>query len=169
MAPEPHPIDLLEPMLQENSGRFVIFPIKHAALWKMFKKAQASFWTSEEIDLANDMVDYQKLSKDEQHFIKHVLAFFAASDGIVNENLVERFCSEVQIPEARFFYGFQIMIENVHSETYSLLIDEYVTDKAEKEHLFNALETVPCVRKKAEWALRWIGESKRFAERLAAT
>ena len=168
MAPEPHPIDLLEPMLQENSGRFVIFPIKHAALWKMFKKAQASFWTSEEIDLANDMVDYQKLSKDEQHFIKHVLAFFAASDGIVNENLVERFCSEVQIPEARFFYGFQIMIENVHSETYSLLIDEYVTDKAEKEHLFNALETVPCVRKKAEWALRWIGESKRFAERLVA-
>ena len=105
---------------------------------------------------------------DEQFFIKHVLAFFAASDGIVNENLVERFCSEVQYPEARFFYGFQIMIENVHSETYSLLIDTYVKDKAEKMHLFNALETVPCVRKKADWALRWIEDSSRFAERLVA-
>ena len=121
-----------------------------------------------QVDLAHDMNDWEKLSKDEQHFIKHVLAFFAASDGIVNENLVERFCSEVQYPEARFFYGFQIMIENVHSETYSLLIDTYVKDKAEKMHLFNALETVPCVRKKADWALRWIEGSSRFAERLVA-
>lgn len=163
-----HPADLAEPMLQENASRFVIFPIKHKELWLMFKKAQASFWTAEEIDLSNDLRDWEGLGEDEQHFIKHVLAFFAASDGIVNENLVERFCSEVQYPEARFFYGFQIMIENVHSETYSLLIDTYVRDKAEKHHLFNALETVPCVRKKAEWAMRWITQSRRFAERLVA-
>ena len=163
-----HPADLKEPMLQENASRFVIFPIKHNELWLMFKKAQASFWTAEEIDLANDRNDWEKLTDNEQFFIKHVLAFFAASDGIVNENLVERFCSEVQYPEARFFYGFQIMIENVHSETYSLLIDTYVRDKAEKMHLFNALETVPCVRKKADWALKWINNSSRFAERLVA-
>ncbi len=131
MPLEPHPDDLAEPMLQENASRFVIFPIKHKELWLMFKKAQASFWTAEEIDLANDLRDWEGLQPDEQHFIKHVLAFFAASDGIVNENLVERFCGEVQYPEARFFYGFQIMIENVHSETYSLLIDTYVKDKAE--------------------------------------
>jgi ribonucleoside-diphosphate reductase beta chain len=168
MALTPHPDDLNEPMLQENASRFVIFPIKHDNLWLMFKKAQASFWTAEEIDLANDLNDWEKLSNDEQYFIKHVLAFFAASDGIVNENLVERFCSEVQYPEARFFYGFQIMIENVHSETYSLLIDTYVKNKAEKMHLFNALETVPCVKKKADWALRWIQDSTRFAERLVA-
>ena len=163
-----HPDDLNEPMLQENESRFVIFPIKHHDLWTMFKKAQASFWTAEEIDLAMDMRDWDTLNDDEQHFVKHVLAFFAASDGIVNENLVERFCAEVQYPEARFFYGFQIMIENVHSETYSLLIDTYVKDKHEKTSLFNALETVPCVRKKADWAMKWITESKRFAERLVA-
>ena len=168
MPLDAHPDDLAEPMLQENASRFVIFPIKHKELWLMFKKAQASFWTAEEIDLANDLRDWEALEPNEQHFIKHVLAFFAASDGIVNENLVERFCSEVQYPEARFFYGFQIMIENVHSETYSLLIDTYVKDKAEKHHLFNALETVPCVRKKADWALRWIEGSNRFAERLVA-
>ncbi len=168
MPLDPHPADLAEPMLQENASRFVIFPIKHKELWLMFKKAQASFWTAEEIDLSNDLRDWEGLGEDEQHFIKHVLAFFAASDGIVNENLVERFCAEVQYPEARFFYGFQIMIENVHSETYSLLIDTYVRDKAEKHHLFNALETVPCVRKKADWAMRWIAESRRFAERLVA-
>lgn len=165
---ETHPADLSESMLQENAARFVIFPIKHHELWLMFKKAQASFWTAEEIDLANDEKDWESLNSDEQFFIKHILAFFAASDGIVNENLVERFCSEVQYPEARFFYGFQIMIENVHSETYSLLIDQYVKDKAEKMHLFNALETVPCVRKKADWALKWIDGSARFAERLVA-
>ena len=168
MPLEPHPDDLAEPMLKENPSRFVIFPIQFKELWLMYKKAQASFWTAEEIDLANDLRDWDGLTADEQFFIKHVLAFFAASDGIVNENLVERFCSEVQYPEARFFYGFQIMIENIHSETYSLLIDTYVKDKAEKSHLFNALETVPCVRKKADWALRWIEGSNRFAERLVA-
>jgi len=168
MPLEPHPDDLAEPMLKENPSRFVIFPIQFKDLWLMYKKAQASFWTAEEIDLANDLRDWDGLTADEQFFIKHVLAFFAASDGIVNENLVERFCSEVQYPEARFFYGFQIMIENIHSETYSLLIDTYVKDKAEKSHLFNALETVPCVRKKADWALRWIEGSNRFAERLVA-
>lgn len=168
MPLDAHPDDLAEPMLKENASRFVIFPIQHKELWMFYKKAQASFWTAEEIDLANDHRDWEGLQPDEQHFIKHVLAFFAASDGIVNENLVERFCSEVQYPEARSFYGFQIMIENVHSETYSLLIDTYVKDKAEKHRLFNALETVPCVRKKADWALRWIEGSNRFAERLVA-
>ena len=168
MPLEPHPDDLAEPMLKENPSRFVIFPIQFKDLWLMYKKAQASFWTAEEIDLANDLRDWDGLTADEQFFIKHVLAFFAASDGIVNENLVERFCGEVQIPEARFFYGFQIAIENIHSETYSLLIDTYVKDKEEKAHLFNALETVPCVQKKANWALRWITESSRFAERLVA-
>ena len=163
-----HPADAQEPILTPNPGRFVILPIKHPAVWLMYKKAQASFWTAEEIDLAHDYVDFEKLTPGERHFIKHVLAFFAASDGIVNENLVERFCGEVQLAEARSFYGFQIMIENVHSETYSLLIDTYVKDPKEKEHLFNALETVPCVRKKADWALRWIDNSSRFAERLVA-
>lgn len=163
-----HPDDLNEPMLQETEKRFVLFPIEHSDVWLMYKKAQASFWTAEEIDLAHDYIDYEKLTGDEQHFVKHVLAFFAASDGIVNENLVERFCGEVQWPEARSFYGFQIMIENVHSETYSLLIDTFVKDKAEKLRLFNALETVPCVRKKADWALKWINNSARFAERLVA-
>ena len=168
MPVEQHPHDANEPLLQENPNRFVIFPIKYPRVWEMYKKAEASFWTAEEIDLAHDLIDYEKLTANEQFFIKHVLAFFAASDGIVNENLVERFCGEVQIPEARFFYGFQIAIENIHSETYSLLIDTYVKDKQEKAHLFNALETVPCVRKKANWALRWIEESSRFAERLVA-
>ena len=133
------------------------------------QEAEASFWTAEEIDLAADLVDWsEKLNDDERYFIKHILAFFAASDGIVNENLIERFASEVQYPEARFFYGFQIMIENIHSEMYSLLIDSYVKDPVEKDKLFNAIETVPCVKNKAEWALRWITESRRFAERLVA-
>ena len=168
MSAAQHPDDANEPLLKENANRFVIFPIKYPRVWEMYKKAEASFWTAEEIDLANDANDWDKLNDDERFFIKHVLAFFAASDGIVNENLVERFCGEVQIPEARFFYGFQIAIENIHSETYSLLIDTYVKDKEEKAHLFNALETVPCVQKKANWALRWITESSRFAERLVA-
>ena len=161
-------IDAFEPMLQPNPSRFVIFPIKEHEMWVMYKKAEASFWTAEEVDLANDDVDWDKLTSNEQHFIKHILAFFAASDGIVNENLIERFSGEVQIPEARFFYGFQIMIENIHSEMYSLLLDKYVTNPAEKHKLFHAIEYVPCVRKKAEWALKWITESKRFAERLVA-
>jgi len=163
-----HPSDVNEPILTENKQRFVLFPIKHPQVWEMYKKAEASFWTAEEVDLAHDMTDWEKLTKDEKHFISHVLAFFAASDGIVNENLCERFASEVQLPEARCFYGFQIAMENIHSETYSLLIDTYIKDNTQKQHLFNAIDTVPCVRKKAEWALRWIGETSRFAERLVA-
>lgn len=158
----------MEPLLQENKNRFVLFPIKEPEIWKMYKQAEASFWTAEEIDLAPDLADWEKLNDNERHFIKHILAFFAASDGIVNENLAERFLSEVQVPEARCFYGFQIAIENIHSETYSLLIDTYIRDAKEKDHLFNALDTVPCVRKKADWAMRWIGSDSTFAERLVA-
>lgn len=158
-----------EPILAENASRFVLFPIQHDEIWKMYKNHVASFWTAEEIDLAQDAVDWNnKLSEDERHFIKHVLAFFAASDGIVNENLVLNFMREVQIPEARCFYGFQVAIENIHAETYSLLIDTYIKDAAEKTHLFNALETVPCVKKKADWALKWIDEAPSFAHRLVA-
>jgi len=134
----------------------------------MYKQAEASFWTAEEIDLASDLTDWEtKLNADEKHFIKHVLAFFAASDGIVNENLAINFLNEVQYPEARCFYGFQIMMENIHSETYSLLIDTYIKDVAEKDSLLHAIDTVPCVKKKAEWALRWISKGS-FAERLIA-
>lgn len=160
--------EIIEPILQENKDRFVLFPIKHDDIWAMYKKAEASFWTAEEIDLSPDIIDWEtKLNKDEKHFIKHVLAFFAASDGIVNENLAVNFLQEVQYPEARCFYGFQVMIENIHSETYSLLIDTYIKDPIEKDKLFHAIETVPCVKKKAEWALRWI-KSDNFAERLVA-
>lgn len=159
----------MEPLLQENKNRFVLFPIQEPEIWNMYKKAMASFWTAEEIDLGSDQADWDnKLNDDERHFIKHVLAFFAASDGIVNENLAEQFLSEVQSPEARCFYGFQIAMENVHSETYSLLIDTYIKNPAEKDKLFNALETVPCVNKKATWALEWINNTDSFAERLIA-
>ena len=158
----------VEPILQENKNRFVIFPIKHHDIWEWYKKMEASFWTAEEIDLHQDLTDWNnKLSEDERYFIKHILAFFAASDGIVNENLAENFVNEVQYAEAKFFYGFQIMMENIHSETYSLLIDTYVKDEAEKAELFNALEVFPAIRKKADWALKWI-ESDSFAERLIA-
>lgn len=158
----------LEPILTENPNRFVLFPIKHDDIWQFYKLSEASFWTAEEIDLSADLVDWKdKLNDNERHFIKHVLAFFAASDGIVNENLAENFVSEVQYTEAKFFYGFQIMMENIHSETYSLLIDTYINDTAEKDHLFNAMETLDCVKKKANWALRWIDEAS-FAERLIA-
>ena len=158
----------IEPILQENKNRFVIFPIKHQDIWEWYKKMEASFWTAEEIDLSQDLNDWNnKLNNDERYFIKHILAFFAASDGIVNENLAENFVSEVQYAEAKFFYGFQIMMENIHSETYSLLIDTYVKDEAEKADLFNALEVFPAIRKKADWALQWI-ESPSFAERLIA-
>jgi ribonucleoside-diphosphate reductase beta chain len=157
----------MEVLLQENKDRFVLLPIKYPKIWDMYKNHEASFWTAEEIDLAQDLKDWTRLSPDEQHFVKHVLAFFAASDGIVNENLAVNFMREVQLPEARCFYGFQIMIENIHSETYSLLIDTYIKDPVEKNHLFNAIETVPCVQQKAEWALRWI-ENGSFAERLVA-
>ena len=157
-----------EPILQENKDRFVLFPIKHDDIWKFYKKAEASFWTAEEIDLSPDLIDWEnKLNDDERYFIKHVLAFFAASDGIVNENLAENFVAEVQYTEAKFFYGFQIAMENIHSETYSLLIDTYIKDKADKDNLFNAIETMDCVKKKADWALRWIDEGN-FAERLIA-
>ncbi|UKJ08996.1 ribonucleoside-diphosphate reductase small subunit [Solitalea lacus] len=156
-----------EPILQENKERFVLLPIKYPTIWEMYKKAEASFWTAEEIDLSHDLKDWENFNDGERHFISHVLAFFAASDGIVNENLAVNFMSEVQIPEARCYYGFQIMMENIHSETYALLIDTYVKDPVEKNRLFNAIETVPCVTKKAEWALRWI-ENGTFAERLVA-
>ena len=157
-----------EPILESNNSRFVLFPIQHDDIWSFYKKAEASFWTAEEIDLGADITDWEnKLTNDERHFVKHVLAFFAASDGIVNENLAEHFLSEVQYTEAKFFYGFQITIENIHSETYSLLIDTYIKDTAEKKHLFNAIDTMDCVKKKADWALRWIDKGS-YAERLVA-
>jgi ribonucleoside-diphosphate reductase beta chain len=158
----------VEPLLRENPGRFVLFPIQHDDIWKYYKLSEASFWTAEEIDLSQDMTDWeQKLNDDEKHFIKHVLAFFAASDGIVNENLAENMVREVQYTEAKFFYGFQIMMENIHSETYSLLIDTYIKDDKEKDYLLNAIDTIPCVGKKANWAMKWI-ENGNFQERLIA-
>ncbi|MEQ9307162.1 MAG: ribonucleoside-diphosphate reductase small subunit [Marinoscillum sp.] len=156
-----------EPLLRENADRFVLFPIQHNDIWQFYKRAEASFWTAEEIDLSQDLKDWTTLNDGERHFIKHVLAFFAASDGIVNENLAEHMVSDVQYTEAKFFYGFQIAIENIHSETYSLLIDTYVKEPKEKDRLFNAIETMDCVKKKADWALRWIDEGN-FQERLIA-
>lgn len=156
-----------EPLLIENPNRFVIMPIQHDDIWQMHNKAKASFWTAEEIDLHDDLRDWENLNDGERHFISHVLAFFAASDGIVNENLAINFLNEVQYPEAKSFYGFQIMMENEHALVYSLLIDTYIKDSAQKAYLFNAIETVPCVQKKADWALRWI-KSDSFAERLVA-
>src|ERR1700712_221188 len=156
-----------EILLRENKDRFVILPIKHPKVWEQYKKHEASFWTAEEIDLGSDMKDWNALNDGERHFISHVLAFFAASDGIVNENLAVNFMSEVQLPEARCFYGFQIMMENIHSETYALLIDTYIKDPQEKNKLFHAVDTIPAVKKKADWALRWI-ENGSFAERLVA-
>jgi len=161
-------MNVTEPILKENPNRFVLFPIEHDDIWKFYKQAEACFWTASEIDLHQDVDDWaNKLNDNERHFIKHVLAFFAASDGIVNENLAENMVSEVQYTEAKFFYGFQIMMENVHSETYSLLIDTYINDNKEKDFLFNAVENLECVKKKADWALRWIDEGS-FAERLIA-
>jgi ribonucleoside-diphosphate reductase beta chain len=157
-----------EVLLAPNKQRFVLFPIVYHEIWAMYKKHEASFWTAQEIDLSQDEKDWNKLNEHEQHFIKHVLAFFAASDGIVADNLSQRFLTEVQLPEARCFYGFQLMMENVHSETYSLLIDTYIKDTQEKTRLFQAMETIPCVKKKAEWALKWISCSDSFAERLVA-
>ncbi|KAL8662615.1 MAG: hypothetical protein Q9202_004573 [Teloschistes flavicans] len=159
-----------EPLLQENPQRFVLFPIKYHEIWQMYKKAEASFWTAEEIDLSKDLHDWNnRINDDERYFISHILAFFAASDGIVNENLVERFSGEVQIPEARCFYGFQIMMENIHSETYSLLIDTYIKEQKQRAYLFNAIETIPCIRKKADWAIKWIQDkNSTFAQRLVA-
>ncbi|VVC39676.1 Ferritin-like superfamily,Ribonucleotide reductase small subunit,Ribonucleotide reductase small [Cinara cedri] len=159
----------IEPLLKDNPRRFVIFPILYDDIWAMYKKQEASFWNVEEVNLKNDLDDWIKLTDEERHFVSHILAFFAASDGIVNENLVERFSQEVQVTEARCFYGFQIMMENIHSEMYSLLIDTYIADPKEKDFLFNAIETMPCVKKKADWALNWIGDNKAtFGERLVA-
>ena len=158
----------VEPLLKKNKNRFVIFPIQHDDIWEWYKKSEASFWTAEEIDLHQDLSDWtNKLNDDERYFIKHILAFFAASDGIVNENLAENFVNEVQYSEAKFFYGFQIMMENIHSETYSLLIDTYVKDEKEKDMLFNAIDRFPAIMEKAQWALKWI-DSPSFAERLIA-
>ncbi|EDR13226.1 ribonucleotide reductase, beta subunit [Laccaria bicolor S238N-H82] len=159
-----------EPLLKESKRRFVLFPIQYNEIWQMYKKAEASFWTAEEMDLSKDLHDWNnRMNDNERHFISHVLAFFAASDGIVNENLLERFSNEVQAAEARCFYGFQIMMENIHSETYSLLIDSYIKDPAQREYLFDAIETIPCIKRKAEWALKWISDQEStFAERLVA-
>ncbi|OBZ76908.1 Ribonucleoside-diphosphate reductase small chain [Grifola frondosa] len=159
-----------EPLLKESKRRFVLFPIQYHEIWRMYKKAEASFWTVEEIDLSHDLTDWNdRLNANERYFISNVLAFFAASDGIVNENLVERFSNEVQAAEARCFYGFQIMIENIHSETYSLLIDTYIKDPDERDHLLNAITSIPCIKKKADWALRWISDKTSvFGERLVA-
>lgn len=156
-----------EILLKENKDRFVILPINYPRIWEQYKKHEASFWTAEEIDLSSDMKDWNAMNDGERHFISHILAFFAASDGIVNENLAVNFMSEVQLPEARCFYGFQIMMENIHSETYALLIDTYIKDPSEKDRLFHAIDTVPAVKRKAEWALRWIDNGS-FAERLVA-
>jgi ribonucleotide reductase beta subunit family protein with ferritin-like domain len=158
-----------EPLLRENPDRFVVFPIQHHRIWQQYKKHEAAFWIAEDIDLSVDRVQWDtELDDDERHFIKNILAFFAASDGIVLENLASRFITEVQVPEARCFYGFQIAMENVHSETYSMLIDTLVRDPDEKTRLLHAIDTVPCVKKKADWALRWINNSDSFAERIVA-
>jgi ribonucleotide reductase beta subunit family protein with ferritin-like domain len=158
-----------EPLLSENPQRYVLFPIQNEAIWNMYKKAVASFWTVEEVDLQADLVDWRdKLTDNERLFISNVLAFFAASDGIVNENLVARFCVEVQQPEARCFYGFQTAIENIHSEMYSLLIDTYVTDRQVKQRLFEAMHGMPCVKHKADWAIKWLKSDASFAQRLIA-
>jgi len=160
--------DADEPMLQDNEDRFCLFPIKEAEVWRMYKQAEASFWSAEEIDLSYDYRDWVNLTENEQHFISHVLAFFAASDGIVLENLGLRFLKEVQMPEARAFYAFQLAIENIHSETYGLLLDTYIKDSVQKKHLFKAIHNVPTVGRKAQWAMRWIQSSECFAERLVA-
>lgn len=162
-------IEIEEPLLKKNLQRFVIFPIKYDNIWKMYKKAEASFWVAEEVDLSKDLNDWNKLKKEEKYFISHILAFFAASDGIVNENIIERLSQEIQIAEARSFYGFQIAMENIHSEMYSLLIDTYIKDSDERIRLFNAIETIPTIKKKAEWALKWIKSNNiSFAERIVA-
>jgi len=157
-----------DPLLKENPKRWVLFPIQYPSIYEMYKKHEASFWTAEEIDLAQDSKDWETLAEGEQHFVKHVLAFFAASDGIVNENLNDNFCSEIQVPEARCFYGFQIAMENIHSETYSLLIEQYIRDPAEKERVFDAIHTMPAVEEKANWAVQWMGGDRCFAERIVA-
>nr|XP_043608323.1 ribonucleoside-diphosphate reductase small chain-like [Erigeron canadensis] len=166
--PSIHEEEKLEPLLTPNPDRFCMFPIQYPQIWEMYKKAEASFWTAEEVDLSQDQRHYESLTDGERHFVTHVLAFFAASDGIVLENLASRFMKEIQIAEARAFYGFQIAIENIHSEMYSLLLESYIKDSSEKSRLFRAIETIPCVQKKANWALKWIDGSESFAERIIA-
>jgi len=161
-------LEKTDQLLAENPRRWVMFPIRFPEIWEMYKKHEASFWTAEEIDLSSDAKDWEGLSSDEQHFIKHILAFFAASDGIVLENLAGSFSTEVQLPEARAFYGFQMAMENIHSETYSLLIEQYVRDPVEQEEVFNAIETMPAVKEKAQWAIQWMNTENSFAERLVA-
>jgi ribonucleoside-diphosphate reductase beta chain len=163
------PALLPEPMLRENKDRFVLFPIQHTDLWKKYKDHCAVIWFAEEVDLSKDMKDWEKLTADERHFIKHIIGFFAGSDGIVMENLATRFTREVQWPEAKFFYAVQNQMEAIHSETYSLLIDTYITDPKEKHELLHAIDTIPCVKKKAEWALQWIDSKEAdFSTRLLA-
>merc|ERR1719210_2276623 len=145
-----------------------MFPIQHPEIWEMYKKHEASFWTAEEIDLSSDNKDWERLSSSERHFVKHVLAFFAASDGIVLENLAGQFSTEIQLPEARAFYGFQITMENIHSETYSLLIEQYIRDPVEKDKVLHAIHTMPAVREKAQWAVQWMNDENSFAERVVA-
>ena len=158
-----------EPLLTENPNRYVMFPIEHDDIWKSYKTMVDCFWRSEEIDFSKDMAHWLTLNEDEQYFIKMILAFFAASDGIVLENLGMRFLSEVQLPEARAAYGFQLMMENIHSETYSLLIDTYIKDREEKHKLFNAIDNFPCIKKKADWAIKWIQDKRSsFSTRLVA-
>jgi ribonucleoside-diphosphate reductase subunit M2 len=158
-----------EPLLTEDENRYVMFPIKDESIWKMYKKQVDSFWRAEEIDLSKDLMSWKTLTTEEQFFIKMIIAFFAASDGIVSENLALRFMGDVQLSEARAFYGFQIAMENIHSETYSLLIETYINDKEEKHKLFNAVQTFPCIRKKADWAIKWIQDKRSsFATRLVA-
>ncbi len=160
--------ETMEPILAPSTDRFVLFPIKYNDMWEMYKKSMASFWTAEEIDLYQDLKDWANLNDGERHYVSHILAFFSASDGIVNENLTMRFYNEVQVPEARSFYSFQIAMENIHAETYGLLIDTYIQDKKQKTHLLKAIETIPCVKKKAQWAMKWIYGNEDFATRLVA-
>ena len=158
-----------EPLLQENENRYVMFPLQDDSIWQMYKKQVDCFWRAEEIDLSKDLPHWNSLGSDEQYFISMVLAFFAASDGIVLENLAGRFMTDVQLPEARAFYGFQIAMENIHSETYSLLIDSYIKDEKEKTKLFQAIQNFPCIKKKADWAIKWINDKRSsFATRLIA-
>ena len=162
-------MDNSEKLLDENPNRYVLFPIKYQSIFDMYKKALASFWTVEEVDLTKDHNDWQKLRKEEQYFIKNILAFFAGSDGIVLENLGVRFMNDIEIPESRCFYGFQIAMENIHSEMYSLLIDTYIKDNQEKDRLFQAIDTIPSVARKAKWAIKWIDDKEsNFATRLVA-
>ena len=167
---EPNDKNYIEPILRPNNKRFVIRPNIDNKLWKMYKDAEASIWTAEEIELDIDINDHWplKLDSDEKYYISMVLAYFGSADGIVTENLATTFLTEIQIPEARFFYGFQIAIENIHSETYTMLLEAFIKDPIEQEHLFNAIETIPCIKRKAEWALKWINKDNSFAERLVA-